>query len=140
MRIACPGCAAEYEVPSLNLKPNRKVRCAQCDAQWVPVGDAAATPPDEAPDTAVQQPMPAAGETAMDRLAATTPRQPSGALRAAWALTVLVLVGSAAAAFTWRSHVTQVWPASAWVLGMVDRVVPAQAQPLRADRQAGRVP
>jgi predicted Zn finger-like uncharacterized protein len=140
MRIACPGCSAEYEVPSSNLKPNRKVRCAQCDAQWVPVQDTPTTPPDEAPHTEAQQQMPAAGETAMDRLAATTPRQPSGALRAAWAATVLVLVGSAAAAFTWRSHVTQVWPASAWVLGMVDRVVPAQAQPLHAARQAGQVP
>jgi predicted Zn finger-like uncharacterized protein len=136
MRIACPGCAAEYEVPSSSLKPNRKVRCAQCNAQWVPMRDPAPSPPAEAPDAEAQEPTPAATQTAMDRLAATTPRQPSGALRAAWALTVLVLVGSAAAAFTWRSHVTQVWPASAWVLGMVDRVVPAQEQPLHVARQA----
>jgi predicted Zn finger-like uncharacterized protein len=132
MRIVCPGCAAEYEVPSSKLQPHRKVRCARCNADWVPVQDAATAAPDDGPVAEAEAAM-RAGDTAMDRLAAAAPARPSGALRAAWAVTVLALAGSAAAAFTWRSQVTQVWPASAWVLGVVDRVMPGTPPPLHAE-------
>jgi len=125
MRIACPGCAAEYEVPSASLHPRRKVRCTRCRAEWVPVQEAQTSPPsepDRPPETAVALPH----QTAMDQLAAAPPPRRSGALPAAWVLTVLILAGSAAAVVIWRGQVTRAWPASAWILGKADRVVPAQ--------------
>jgi predicted Zn finger-like uncharacterized protein len=36
MRITCPVCSANYEVPDQMLGSGRKVRCAQCGHQWVP--------------------------------------------------------------------------------------------------------
>jgi predicted Zn finger-like uncharacterized protein len=133
MRIACPGCAAEYEVPSTSLRPHLKVRCARCNAEWVPVQDAVALQPDDAPAAEAEiDPVPPIGETAMDRLAAAAPPRPSVVLRAAWLATILVLAGSAASAVIWRNHVTQMWPASARLLGLVDRVAPAQSLPADA--------
>jgi hypothetical protein len=69
--------------------------------------------------------LPLPHETAMDQLAAAPPLRRSAALPAAWMLTVLVLVGSAAAVLIWRGQVTRAWPASAWILGKPDRVMPA---------------
>ena len=36
MKIVCPSCAAQYEVPELVLTSRRKMRCARCGTQWVP--------------------------------------------------------------------------------------------------------
>jgi predicted Zn finger-like uncharacterized protein len=135
MRIACPSCAAEYEVPSASLRPHLKVRCARCNAEWIPVQDAVAVEPEQTPAAnGENQPVPPVGQTAMDRLAAAPPPSPSAMLRAAWLVTVLLLAGSAASALIWRNHVTRMWPASAWLLGMVDRIAPAQ--PLHAGNKA----
>jgi len=43
MRIACPGCAATYEVPDSQIRPGRMMQCALCDLRWPAVAD-------EAPD------------------------------------------------------------------------------------------
>jgi len=130
MRIACPGCAAEYEVPLASLNPRRKVRCTQCGAEWVPDID----PPDAPPDAGAGDPMPPERPSAMDRLAAVPPPRPSTALRAAWVVTALVLAGSAAAALTWRGQVTRAWPESAWILGAAKRVPSSPAQDPHDDK------
>jgi predicted Zn finger-like uncharacterized protein len=36
MRIACPACAANYDLPDGLLVPGRLVRCARCANKWVP--------------------------------------------------------------------------------------------------------
>ena len=41
MKIVCPSCQAQYEVPEVVLTSRRKMRCARCGAEWVP-GDAGA--------------------------------------------------------------------------------------------------
>jgi hypothetical protein len=99
----------------------------------VPGQDAAPLQPTEPPHTEVDDPAPFMGGTAMDRLAAAMPPRPSGALRAAWVATVLVLIGSAAAAVTWRDRVTRVWPASAWILGEAGQAIPGPVQPPHAE-------
>ncbi len=53
MRIVCPGCAAEYEVPSSSLHPRRKARCTRCGGEWLPVQDAQIVAPDVTRPTAV---------------------------------------------------------------------------------------
>ncbi|WP_428485090.1 zinc-ribbon domain-containing protein [Rhodopila sp.] len=122
MRIVCPSCAAEYEVASTNLPPRRKVRCTRCGGQWTPVREAQIAAPEEPhPEGPAAMPIPglpgAVNMTAMDRLAAARPAPASVALRAAWAATLVILIGSAAATVIWRGKVVQAWPPSAWILG-----------------------
>ncbi|MBS0640753.1 MAG: zinc-ribbon domain-containing protein [Acetobacteraceae bacterium] len=132
MRLICPSCAAVYEVPPESLRPGRRTRCARCSAMWIPLReDPAVAPPDVAepgiPAAAATEPdtapaplfQPAQAGSAMDRLAAQSPRRSPVALRTAWAASMLLLIGGAAAAYTWRSQVVRVWPPSARLLGAV---------------------
>jgi predicted Zn finger-like uncharacterized protein len=142
MRIACPSCAAEYEVPASRLTPGRKVRCTRCGEQWAAIQEA-----EEAPPPAIDpdlDPDPTAGEvrtaaaapaptvTAMDRLAAPAPPPPrSIALVVAWVATFVVLGAVMVAAVVWRGSIVRAWPSSAWILGTANPVVanPGVANP-----------
>lgn len=141
MRVSCPNCAAEYEVPSARMHPRRKVKCARCATVWMPVHDAESVtddggipdpldgPRDISPrdprtnlhddpaDAPHFEPAGTGGATAMDRLAAASAPRPSISLRAAWVASVVLLVISVAATMTWRSRIVQAWPASALLLG-----------------------
>jgi predicted Zn finger-like uncharacterized protein len=143
MRLICPSCAAVYEVPFQNLKPGRRTRCARCSAMWIPLRqDAAAddgppapeagAPPAGFPDDPSVLTAAAAsgpdGATAMDRLAAYAAVRPPRALHAAWAASIVVLAGSALAAYVWREPVVRAWPQSGWVLG-TQPVAAASANP-----------
>jgi predicted Zn finger-like uncharacterized protein len=135
MRIACPGCAATYEVPASRLKPNKQVRCARCGNSWLPEiatetdpdaqADAQADLPD--PRVADEQPAeptrPAPQMTAMDRLAVTAqPSPPRAGLIGAWVATAIVLAGAVTAAIVWRDAVVHAWPPGG-------RILPATGQP-----------
>jgi len=41
MRVACPSCAAAYEVPDALLTADRTVRCARCGENWKPMAPVA---------------------------------------------------------------------------------------------------
>jgi predicted Zn finger-like uncharacterized protein len=59
MRIACPICAAAYDVPDQMLQSGRKVRCGKCGHQWVAALPAAPVPRQEpAPVAARPSPEP----------------------------------------------------------------------------------
>jgi predicted Zn finger-like uncharacterized protein len=120
MRIACPSCAAEYEVPESRLTRRKLVRCARCGAEWIPAptdGDVVppqepAEPPPSDPQAAPWPPM-----TAMERLAASPPRGHSPAiLLGAWVLTLVLLTGTLAATVIWREAVMRAWPPSTLIL------------------------
>ncbi len=138
MRIACPSCAAEYEVPAARLKPGRSARCAGCGTQWAPEIAAEPAPATEqasgpAPEPAGQAtaepadlppPVPASGSGApvaspADRPAAAL-SQPaaSSALLGAWLLTFLILAGAAGAAVMWRTGIMRTWPPSSHILAL----------------------
>lgn len=34
MRLTCPQCSTEYEVPDTALAPGRRLRCERCGHQW----------------------------------------------------------------------------------------------------------
>jgi hypothetical protein len=53
----------------------------------------------------------------MDRLAAQAAPRPSMALRAAWAASILVLLGGTSAAFVWRVGIIEAWPPAGRLLG-----------------------
>jgi predicted Zn finger-like uncharacterized protein len=123
MRIACPSCAAEYEVPASRLRPGKLVGCARCGNKWLPALETEKAVPPHAAD--VQVPLPAEVAmaralpevTAMDRLAATPASPPSRAsLVVAWVLTFVVLAGALAAMIGWRDKVVRAWPPSGRIL------------------------
>ena len=55
MRIACPKCAAEYEVPASRLTPRKTVRCARCGGEWTAVGEAEELSPEVAATLSEQE-------------------------------------------------------------------------------------
>lgn len=125
MRIACPSCAAEYEVPSSRLPPGRLVRCVRCGGEWIAVHEAEEAPPPETPEpldapaeTEVQaapQPAPAA----FQRLAAPLPpvtKPVSVALIVAWVVSFAVLAAAASATLAWKADIERAWPPSARLL------------------------
>ena len=126
MRIACPSCASEYEVPASRLRPSTMVRCAGCGSEWLPAHEHPAhdseevAPPAEgdAPqDALAAEPVAALPDiTAMDRLAAyaAPPSRRSG-LTAAWLATI-----------EWHHAIARVWPPSGRILGTD---APAQPPP-----------
>ncbi len=139
MRIACPSCAAEYEVPTSRMTPRRMVRCERCGNEWVAVQESeenplgiepeAVAPSHADPEEEVASPPPAAAVAAMGRLA---PSRPHGerdvGLLAAWIASVLLLAGATTSAILWRSDVVRAWPASARLLGSPAAVaLPAHA-------------
>jgi predicted Zn finger-like uncharacterized protein len=131
MRITCPSCAAAYEVPESRLTPHKKVRCARCGGQWIPVHTAGDTgSPEPAKDSLSHLPtesLPAV--TAMDRLAALPSPQPSPAgLLGAWVLTAVVLVAALTATVVWREAVMRAWPPSALVLAPFGHAPPERGQ------------
>jgi predicted Zn finger-like uncharacterized protein len=142
MRIVCPSCSAEYEVPESRVTVGRTVRCARCGSDWVPVtatpsatADAETPPKAEVPlgvpappeleafapleparadNNEARRSLVTVSRSAMARLAAhpALPRS-STALRLAWAGTIVLLLVLLAGAFAWRSQIVAAWPPSA---------------------------
>ena len=143
MRIACPKCAAEYEVPASDCRRARRFaalvaavngrrlrRPKDYPERWPPRSwkrSQTATPEAE-------EPLPRM--TAMDRLAATGLRPTrSTRLVAAWILTLVILMAAAAATIVWREPVVRAWPPSGRVLGSAGSVC---RRPLRNTRLTQR--
>jgi predicted Zn finger-like uncharacterized protein len=142
MRIACPNCAAEYEVPAPRLTAGKLVRCARCANKWLPV------PPAEEivrPEESAEQPAPETepdmtaglpGVTAMDRLAASpAPRPPRARLIGAWLLTFVLLAGAVAATVGWRDTIVRTWPPIGRLLAATGHATaePAQSAAKKAE-------
>jgi predicted Zn finger-like uncharacterized protein len=138
MRIVCPSCAAEYEVPASRMSPQRKVRCARCGGAWLASetpAPAAVDPdplefraePEDEQDAESTTGLPSV--TAMDRLTATAhrTRTPVG-LVAAWVMTFVALAAGVSAVIIWRAPLVQAWPASSRILGRVEPVAQAPAR------------
>ena len=136
MRLSCPSCGAEYELPeTLFLTGPRKVRCVKCAHSWMagerepepPAApaenaDAAASPAgaDAAIEPGPRRPLPLRRRAAAEApppspdLALLPPEPPaaSRALLAAWVASFAVLIGGGWAGWTWREAVMHAWPAS----------------------------
>ncbi|WP_439596174.1 zinc-ribbon domain-containing protein [Falsiroseomonas sp.] len=137
MRISCPNCAAEYDVPDAALAAGpRLLRCARCEHKFtaaLPEGPAEAppseaeppeageTPPDPAaepaaapeaapPGAAASPPAADPARLAQDRLSDAPASPPDRFALAGWLLTVLVLAFAAYAGFAWRAEVMEAWP------------------------------
>jgi predicted Zn finger-like uncharacterized protein len=131
MRIICPSCAADYEVPASRLTPHKMVRCARCGGQWVPDHPAENS---ASPEVTAAAPSGLPAETippvsAMDRLAAPlASRRPPAGLLVAWVLTFVVLAGGLGATVIWREKIMRAWPPSALFLAPFGHAAPQPAQ------------
>jgi predicted Zn finger-like uncharacterized protein len=138
MRIVCPNCAAAYEVPASRMTPQRKVRCAGCGGEWVPMREAseAPPPPDAAPppsahtpDRAPQIEATLPPLTAMDRLSATAHRpRVTASLIAAWVMTFMALIAAVTAVVVWREPLVRIWPPGSRILGPISPPPPGPAK------------
>ena len=119
MRITCPGCAAEYEVPASRLPPHKIVRCVRCNGEWMPVREIIEAVPEPATDEEilprVAPPVPAIAAT--DRLAPPE-RSPASHfwLMLAWVMTFIFMGSVVAATIVWRADIVRAWPPSALIL------------------------
>jgi len=145
MRIACPSCAANYDVPDARLKPGKSVRCARCGSDWLPgtevdqVSAEAASPeetsqegssPDEPSGHHDESAASLPSEiTAVGRLSPSrTPPRRQPALIGAWVATGILLAGAVAATVGWRDTVVRVWPPSGRILATTVHTEPHVAQ------------
>ncbi len=141
MRIACPACQAEYDVPEGMLEGHAAVRCARCRQEWQPIpADPAFALPTPLPDTALRpaEPLstalePTAARDIAEPLAERDPAGPPAPLFApprvpgssqemprgsaavtlgAWIATLIVLAGLAAGGYLWRDRLMTAWPPS----------------------------
>ncbi len=74
MRIACPACAATYEVPDGMLAAGQRVACARCGRDWTPLAGPSAPASDIAIPIAPPRPEPSRAEPS--RAEPSRPAQP----------------------------------------------------------------
>ncbi len=141
MRIACPSCAAEYEVPEAALAAGpRLLRCARCGhsfeaaaptPQPEPEPEPAPEPPpppepprtragpstlrpDRAPPPdSPASPPPAPEPPPRERLVEPPPEPPRGPLMLAWLVSLAVLAGIGWALWRYREAVMDAFPPAA---------------------------
>ncbi|WP_158742070.1 zinc-ribbon domain-containing protein [Acidisphaera sp. L21] len=127
MRITCPTCAAEYNVPG-EIAAGRKVKCAKCGTKWAPVEDA---PPEEPPPSEPEpepQPEPMAAFVPMAPPPMETPKR-QWALPAAWAGSFLVVAVALVGAVLLRGPIMQKWPPSERVYAALHLAPDSPASP-----------
>jgi predicted Zn finger-like uncharacterized protein len=121
MRIACPSCGAEYDVPDRLLAgPARTLRCSRCGADFALPSLAATPPPPAAPPAIVAAPAAALPAPAPEPEAPPAPAVPERApvardprdraLVGAWAASVVVVLGGVAAMLAFRAQLMSAWP------------------------------
>ncbi|GAC1348211.1 MAG: hypothetical protein NVSMB18_35710 [Acetobacteraceae bacterium] len=130
MRIECPACGAEYEVPEKRLAPGLLVRCVRCKNDWSPPPPAPPVEPEPEPpqpeSPRAESPQAESPRAESPRAEPSTPPVETDDLRpprrlhervpllaVAWALSIVLLMGLAYAAVAGRDGVTRAWPASA---------------------------
>jgi predicted Zn finger-like uncharacterized protein len=130
MRIACPSCQAEYDVPDTMLAGRRAVRCARCGEEWHPEPAAPAateslpaTVPEAEPPAVEPEPAAAAEPAASPTLfvpprepragrPAPQPRRAGAGVLVGWVATVVILAGLLYTGYAWRDRLMAAWPPS----------------------------
>ena len=138
MRVTCPECGAEYDVPDTALHAARRLRCSACGASWdwtppatpkpepartePPLREepAAATPEPESPPEPspgpARQPVrePPRIEVIPERRIMPPEPPPSprqkGMVMLAWAASLALLIAALVAIYVWRAPIMRAWP------------------------------
>ncbi len=129
MRITCPNCESEYNLPK-PLAAGRVVRCAKCAQEWAPVPEVVSAPPPPPPPPEPELPSPP--PPVLEPMAPMVPPPPPPVRRMplllAWAGSGVVVAAALAAAFVFRGPIMQKWPPSERVYGAL-HLRPAPASP-----------
>jgi predicted Zn finger-like uncharacterized protein len=116
VRITCPTCSAEYDVPG-SLAPGRAVKCARCGNKWAPVPlpePIVEAVPEPIPEPAPPPPPPTS------LVPVPAPKPPSRLpLLLAWIGSAVVIVALLAAAFILRDAIMHGWPPSIRVYNLL---------------------
>ena len=119
MRITCPNCAAAYQVPDHLLDGERIVRCKRCQESWVPPpAEPAFEPEPVAPEPAVttspEPPPPRPEPPPMiippGEFRPPQPPRPSFALPAAWAASIVLVIGGLSLLAIEHRPLAAAWP------------------------------
>lgn len=138
MRIACPDCSSAYDVPDALIGAGRLLRCSKCAHEWVvtppggepPGGEPpgaempgaekpGAEPATVEPPPARQLPLRAPQRVPPGPPQPMLPAQRAGrplALWGAWAASLLLVAGLAAAIWAARGAIIEAWPPAARIL------------------------
>ena len=129
MQIDCPSCSAGFEVPERMLRDRtRPLRCSQCRTVFPMPDPPAPEPepmawraPEPPPPRVVEEPPPAPvieellpePEPAEETLAEAANEASARRLRAAWAASIMLLIGGGLTAIIKRDAVMEAWPPAA---------------------------
>ena len=143
MRITCPSCQSEYDVPEAKAR-GKNLRCAHCNHRWMPLPPAppvvVAPEPPELPEREPPPPPPLAEPEpppeAFARPVLSPRRHGAELVLAGWVVTLL-LIGAGGLGFIHdRVHIMRVWPPSIRLYhalaldgAMADRVMVPAAKP-----------
>jgi predicted Zn finger-like uncharacterized protein len=146
MRIVCPACAAAYEVPDHLIGTGRSLRCRTCGHAWhvqpeatvaaepppaaVPPTASLPAPPPPVPGLPPGGPLPSVMTPGLRRppqpIEPPLPRPDSkrggGALRLAWAASLLAVAGTVVALWVFRAEISAAWPPAARLYLMLGTV------------------
>jgi predicted Zn finger-like uncharacterized protein len=116
MRIACPSCGAEYDVPDRLLAgPARTLRCSRCGADFALPVSALAAPVPEPAAVLAPEPPPAPGlpaPPARERAPVASAPPDQAALLRAWVASLVVVIGAMVGLLVFRSEVMAAWPSA----------------------------
>ena len=130
MRIVCPSCEAEYDVPDTMLGRARTVRCAKCAREWAPFAAPPPAPPMESfaemmaaepePEARAPAAPPAAGTLADQAPPIVVPKRmrepkvpggpPGVGLVIGWLITGAIVLAGMGALVLKRPEVVAFWP------------------------------
>ncbi len=138
MRIICPACDTTYDVPQKVLVAGRKLRCARCRSEWIPVPEqaqAATSLPDH-PGPPPAMPALPAEEPGFGWRAPSSPPPvarvaagPRVVVIAAWLVSIMALGGMVVAAVALRAPIERIWPPSARAYMIIEHVPTVWGQP-----------
>ena len=111
MQVACPSCAATYQVPDAMIGEGRQIRCVRCGDSWF----ATAPRPEAVPD--VMEALPPVrplrvetGAPAVEPDRPKPPRRPRRLLPLAWIGSLAVWAGGLYVLWVGRTILTDLWP------------------------------
>jgi predicted Zn finger-like uncharacterized protein len=117
MRINCPSCQIEYDVPETKLR-GRTLRCAGCGHSWMPLPVDPAPPPESelspAPDALPDVLADSGPDLPQMRMRPVLPAPRRGLdwVLLGWIATILLVGGLGLGVIHYRSNIMHAWPPS----------------------------
>lgn len=115
MQLACPACAATYQVPDAMIGEGRQMKCVRCGESWFASAPLAGGVEDEPTSPVAPPPQPIAVEPAAIPTPSQSPAAEATPPRRSGALLSLAWVGSLAA---WAAGLYVLWSAGETLMAL----------------------